>query len=45
METNSGSSSEPSTEKVGVTSETGGYGNQDAWDNSQQTNSEQVSAS
>jgi HSP20 family protein len=45
METSSNSISEPSTENVGVTSETGGYGNQDAWDNSQQTNSEQVSAS
>ncbi|MBW4535865.1 MAG: Hsp20/alpha crystallin family protein [Pleurocapsa minor HA4230-MV1] len=45
METSSNSISEPSTEKVVVTSETGGYGNQDAWDNSQQTNSEQVSAS
>lgn len=45
METSSNSISEPSTEKVVVTSETGGYGNQDAWDNSQQTNSEQVSVS
>lgn len=45
METNSGSSGEPSTEKVDVTSGTGGYGNQDAWDNSQQTNSEQATAS
>lgn len=45
METSSNSISEPSTENVFVTSETGGYGNQDAWDNSQQTNSEQVSVS
>lgn len=45
METSSNSISEPSTENVVVTSETGGYGNQDAWDNSQQTNSEQVSVS
>jgi HSP20 family protein len=45
METGSNSISEPSTENAGVTSETGGYGNQDAWDNSQQTNSEQVSVS
>lgn len=32
------------TQNVDVTSETGGYGNQDAWDNDQQTNSEQVTA-
>lgn len=43
METSS--LNESSTENVDVTSETGGYGNQDAWDNSQQTNSEQVTAS
>jgi HSP20 family protein len=33
------------TQNVDVTSETGGYGNQDAWDNDQQTNSEQATAS
>jgi HSP20 family protein len=43
METSS--LNESSTENVDVTSETGGYGNQDAWDNSQQTNSEQATAS
>jgi HSP20 family protein len=45
METSSNSLGESSTENVDVTSKTGGYGNQDAWDNSQQTNSEQATAS
>jgi HSP20 family protein len=49
METSSSSLGEPSTENatsnVDVTSETGGYGNQNAWDNDQQTNSEQATAS
>jgi hypothetical protein len=53
METSSGSLGEPSAENttkdvpqnVDVTSETGGYGNQNAWDNDQQTNSEQATAS
>lgn len=44
METSSNSISESSTENVDVTSETGGYGNQDAWENSQQTNLEQATA-
>jgi HSP20 family protein len=38
-------SSENATTNVDVTSETGGYGSQDAWDNDQQTNSEQATAS